>query len=137
MQAPDGALADTARRMPEDADTRSASDLRLQRILKLVVVALAILIFAGLAAVVWRVIYLASLSATQPASPMLAIRPEQSLALPAGAQVRSISLSGGRLAVHYEAGGATGIAVLDLQTGRMVTDVAVEPRPTGNGPPAP
>jgi hypothetical protein len=137
MQAPDGALADTARRMPEDADTRSASDLRLQRILKLVVVALAIVIFAGLSAVVWRVIYLASPSATQPAAPTLAVRPEQSLELPAGALVRSISLSGSRLAVHYEAGGVTGIAILDLQTGRMVTNVAVEPGPAGNGPPAP
>lgn len=137
MQASDGPLADTARRMPEDADTRSASDLRIQRILKLVVVALAILIFAGLAAVVWRVIYLASPSATQPASPMLAIRPEQSLALPAGAQVRSISLSDSHLAVHYETGGATGIAILDLRTGQMVTDVAVEPRAQSGGVPAP
>ncbi len=138
MQASDGALADTARRMPDNADTPAASDLRLQRILKFVVAVLALLIFAGLAAIVWRVIYLASPSPTQPAAaPALAIRPEQSLALPAGAQVRSISLSGNRLAVHYEAGGATGIAILDLQTGRMVTDVAVEPKPVGGAPPAP
>ena len=34
-----------------------------------------------------------------------------------GAQVRSVSLSGNRLAVHYDAGAAPGIAVLDLQTG--------------------
>jgi hypothetical protein len=130
MQASDGALADTVRPMPDAAGTPAASDLRLQRILKLVVAVLGLLIFAGLAAIVWRVIYLASPSPTQPAaSPSLAIRPEQSLVLPAGAEVRSISLSGNRLAVHYEAGGGTGIAILDLQTGRMVTDVAVEPKP--------
>jgi hypothetical protein len=138
MQASDGALAGTARRTPDDTGTPAASDLRLQRILKLVVAVLALLIFAGLAAIVWRVIYLASPSPTQPAAaPSLAIRPEQSLALPLGAEVRSISLSGNRLAVHYEAGGATGIAILDLQTGRMLTDVAVEPKPVGGGPPTP
>jgi hypothetical protein len=145
MQASDGGLADTARRMPNDSDSPAATDLRLQRILKLVVAALGILIFAGLAAIVGRVIYLASPAPTQPsavssqpaASPTRAIRPEQSLQLPAGAQVRSISLSGNRLAVHYETAGATGIAVLDLQTGQMVTDVAVEPQPGGNGAPAP
>jgi hypothetical protein len=145
MQASDGGLADTERRMPNDANPSAGSDLRLQRILKLVVAGLAILIFAGLAAVVGRVIYLASPSSTQPsvsssqpaASPTLAIRPGQSLQLPAGAQVRSISISGNRLAVHYEAAGATGIAVLDLQTGQMVTDVAVEPKSDGNGAPPP
>jgi hypothetical protein len=133
MQASDGALAASAQRSPDSAVPRAASELRLQRILKLVVVALAILLFAGLAAVVWRVIYLASPSATQPAAPSLAIRPEQSIQLPAGAQVRSISLSEGRVAVHYEvgAGGGAGIAIFDLQTGRMVTDIAIEPKPLG------
>jgi hypothetical protein len=103
--------------------------------LKTVVIALAVVLFAGLAAVVWRVIYLASPSATQPAAPTLAIRPEQSLQLPPGAQVRSISLSGSRIAVHYQAGADAGIAVFDLQTGRLVTDLAVEPGPAGH--PAP
>jgi hypothetical protein len=137
MHAPDGALAASAQRSPDDADLRAASELRLQRVLKLVVVALAILLFAGLAAAIWRVIYLASGRATQPATPALAIRPEQSLALPAGAQVRSISLSGDRLAVHYDAGGEAGIAIFDLQTGRKVTDIDVEREPAGAGPPAP
>jgi hypothetical protein len=105
--------------------------VRLQRILKFVVVALAILLFAGLLAAIGRVIYLASPSSTQPAAPTLAIRPEQSLELPPGAQVQSVSLSGNRLAVYYDAGATAGIAVLDLQTGRMITNVAIEPKQPG------
>jgi hypothetical protein len=108
-----------------------STDVRLQRVLKVVVVALAILLFAGLAAVIGRVIYLATPSTTQPAAPTLAIRPEQSLELPFGAQVRSISLAGNRLAVHYELGASAGIAVLDLQSGRLVTNVAIEPKRPG------
>ena len=69
--------------------------------------ALAILLFAGLAAVIGRVIYLASPSATQPAAAPDARHPagaEPASCRP-GAQVRSVSLSGNRLAVHYEVGG--------------------------------
>jgi hypothetical protein len=110
---------------------------RVQRILKFIVVTLAIVLFAGLLLAVARVIYLASTPVAQPATsaltppatPTPAIRPEQSLALPAGAQVRSVSLSGNRLAVHYDVGLASGIAVLDLQTGRTVTNVAIDAKP--------
>ena len=127
MQATDAIAASHA---PETVVPRPPSAARLQRNLKLVVFALGFLIFAGLAAIVGRVIYLASGPATQPAAPMPAIRPEQSLQIPPGAQVRSISLSGNRLAVHYEAGAHAGIAVIDLETGRTVTNVAVQRGPS-------
>ncbi len=132
MQASDGVVAAPAQSSPNTAGSQTVPDAGLQRILKLVVASLAILLFAGLAAVVGRVIYIASSAAPQPAAPTLAIRPEQSLELPRGATVRSVSLSGNRLAVHYDVGSAAGIAVLDLQTGRMVTNVAIEPKPAGN-----
>ena len=45
------------------------AELRLQRNLKIVVIVLAVLIFAGLATIVGRVIYLASGAPTQPAAP--------------------------------------------------------------------
>lgn len=131
MQASDGAAAAPAQGSPDVMASLTGSEVRFQRILKFVVVALATLLFAGLVLAVGRVIYLASLSPTQPAPPTPAIRPEQSLELPAGAQIRSVSLSGNRLAVHYDVGGAAGIAVLDLQTGRTVTNVAVEPKAPG------
>jgi hypothetical protein len=116
----------------------ASPEQRVQRILKFIVVTLAILLFTGLLAAVARVIYLASAHVAQPATsvlapaaPMPAIRPEQSITLPPGAQVRSVSLSGNRLAVHYDVGSASGIAVLDLQTGRTVTNVAIETKPAG------
>jgi len=130
MQAYDVAAAAT----PVAADV--PPEQRVQRILKFIVVTLAILLLAGLLAAVVRVIYLASAPGAQrasstltPAAPMPAIRPEQSIALPSGAQVRSVSLSGNRLAVHYDVGAASGIAILDLQTGRTITNVAIEAKP--------
>ena len=136
MQASDVAAAPASGAAGIDAD--ASPDQRAQRVLKFIVVTLAVLLFAGLVVAVARVIYLASApvaqpatSALTPAAPMPAIRPEQSVALPAGAQVRSVSLSGNRLAVHYDVGSASGIAVLDLQTGRLVTNVAIEAKPAG------
>jgi len=130
MQAYDVAAAAT----PVAADV--PPEQRVQRILKFIVVTLAILLLAGLLAAVVRVIYLASPPGAQrasstltPAAPMPAIRPEQSIALPPGALVRSVSLSGNRLAVHYDVGAASGIAILDLQTGRTITNVAIEAKP--------
>jgi hypothetical protein len=126
---------------PPSSSIQPAPEQRVQRILKIIVVTLAILLFAGLAVAIARVIYLASAPVAQPSAsevpaaatpaPMPAIRPEQSLALPTGAQVRSVSLSGTRLAVHYEVGTTPGIAILDLQTGRTITNVAIEPKATG------
>ena len=133
MQVSDVAAA------PAPGAAEASPEQRVQRVLKFIVVTLAILLFAGLLGAVARVIYLASAPVAQPATsalttaatpaPTPAIRPEQSLALPAGAQVRSVSLSGNRLAVHYDVGSASGIAVLDLQTGRTVTNVAIEAKP--------
>jgi hypothetical protein len=109
----------------QSVDGPTPAELRLQRNMKIVVASLAVLIFAGLATVVGRVIYLASRAPTQPAAPADALGRGQTLALPAGAQIRSMSLSGNRLAIHYEAPGAEGIAVLDLQTGETVTSVGI------------
>lgn len=138
MPASEGAVAAQTPQPAEPQPQLSESEARLQRNLKIVVLGLAILLFAGLAAVVGRVIYLASPAAeqsvTQPlvqqptdaAAPSPAIRPEQSLQLPAGAQVGSISLSGTRIAVHYTVGAEAGIAIFDIATGHLITNVDVE-----------
>jgi hypothetical protein len=120
-----GTPAMNAPQAVETAPAQSAADARLQRNLKIVVIALAVLLVAGLATVIGRIIYLASGKPAQRAASGLALAPETSLQLPAGAQVRSISLSGDRLAVHYEAAGAEGIAVLDLLSGRPITAVGI------------
>lgn len=113
-----------------------ARELKLQRTLKIVVVGLGVLIFAGLALIIGRILYVASHSARDAGpdtSPVLAIAADQRLDLPPGAEVRSVSLSGNRLAVHYDAGGTAGIAVLDLATGRRITTIEVGPKGAGLG----
>ena len=109
-----------------EAPGQTAAEARLQRNLKIVVVALGVLIFAGLATAVGRIIYLASVKPAQPGAVSAQLSPAASLELPAGAQVRSISLSGDRLAVHYEASGAEGVAVIDLATGQPVASVGIK-----------
>jgi hypothetical protein len=108
-----------------DAPGQTAAEARLQRNLKIVVVALGVLIFAGLATAVGRIIYLASAKPAQPGASSVPLSSGAGLQLPAGAQVRSISLSGDRLAVHYEAQGAEGVAVIDLATGQPVASVGI------------
>jgi uncharacterized membrane protein len=115
--------------MPETnaAGEMSASELRLQRNLKIVVVVLAVLLAAGLAAIVARIFYVASRPAAQPAVVSgEALKAGLSMQLPAGADVRSISLSGDRLAVHYSAGGREGVAVLDLKSGAPLASVELK-----------
>ncbi len=109
-----------------EAAVPSASELRLQRNLKIIVVVLGVLLFAGLAAIIGRIIYIASVPSTQPASSTAVLRPELSMQLPAGAEVRSISLSGDRLAVHYVANGADVVAIIDLRTGEPVASVGLK-----------
>lgn len=144
MQASDSAAEATAQ-PTADAAPLSDADARFQRTMKIAVGVLGFLVVAALTAVVIRVIYLASSPAKQPvaetpvveaqqgatpaAAPSPAIRPAQSLRLPRGAVVRSVALSGDRLAVHYEAEGRAGVAVLDLKTGRTITTVGIESAP--------
>jgi len=119
-----------------DALAPSPAEIRLQRNLKIVVVVLAVLLFAGLAAIVGRIFYLASRSEAQPPAaaaaaittpvPGRALVPELKVQLPDGAEVRSISLSGDRLAVHYRAGDQEGVTVLDLGSGQPAASVAIE-----------
>lgn len=104
----------------------SAAEMRLQRNLKFVVVALGVLLFAGLATIIGRIIYLASGGAKQPVVAESAIGDGLSMQLPVGAEVRSISLSGQRLAVHYAVGGTDGIAIIDLRTGKPLASVDIE-----------
>lgn len=120
----------------------------LERSLKIVVAVLGLLILVGLGAVIARMVSLASGDkATATASSgqsaleetagladtgipetegQLRLAAEQSLELPTGATVRSVSLSGGRLAVHYDAPDGAGIAIQDLKTGKTLSRVRLQ-----------
>lgn len=99
-----------------------------ERNLKIVVVAMGLLIVLGVLAVVGRIIYLASRGGAQSTSSG-AIASAPRLALPAGAAIRSLSMSGDRLAVHFDASTGSGIAVIDLATGKVLSRVELVPEP--------
>jgi hypothetical protein len=111
----------------------------LVRALKVAVATMGLMILAGLLAVAWRMVELAtgrhntqapsavvtapartSSSAAEPAIPV-------SVRLPASATVRSTSLSGDKLSVHYETPEGSGVLILDPATGRVLSHVRFEP----------
>jgi hypothetical protein len=99
------------------------------RALKFAVIAMGVLIVLGVLTVIGRIVYLANTRGTQAERPAGTSRlaPAARLALPATAHVRQISLSGDRLAVHYESSAGAGIAILDLATGSVLSRVDVVP----------
>lgn len=136
--------ADTGRSRSEvPAAGADGQNPTLVRALKIAVTVMGVMIVAGLAAVIWRIVDLASspkaaneatpaaratahpASATGP--PATAWPADLDVELPEGAIVRTTALSGNRLALHYEHAGSTGIAILDLETGRTLTRVRVKP----------
>ncbi len=120
-------MTNTINPSPAPTSDELMREKRLQRNLKIVVATLGAMILIGLGAVAVRVVGLATGSkpATSVATATAVATPGGELAvdLPAGAKVVSISLSGNRLAVHHESPAGTGIAILDLDTGRRVADV--------------
>jgi hypothetical protein len=121
---------DSAKREADEAAARKVKE----RVLVFIVAFLGLLIVGGIAAVVLRIIYLSSTPAAQRAAPAsgdnsaAAVKlGHDRLDLPAGAVVKSISVNGDRLAVHFEAPSQTGIAVVDLATGAVVRRVDVVP----------
>lgn len=99
---------------------------RLQRNLKILVIGLGVLIFAGLAAVIGRIAYMATRPKDSAAVTTALSAPaggQIALEVPKGAKIISVSLSGSRLAVHHDGPDGVGIAVIDLDTGRRIADV--------------
>lgn len=105
------------------------------RLLRFAVIGMGVMLALGFAAVIGRIVYLTTRTSVAPvaasasgpvAGPTAAITADMRLALPPGAKVRSQSLAGNRLSVHYEAAGGDGIIILDLETGRPVSLVRIE-----------
>ncbi len=114
----------------DDAEARKTKE----RVLVFIVAFLGLLIVAGITAVVLRIIYLSSTPSAQPAKSSggsgVATTAAERLELPAGAVVKSVSASGDRLAVHYDAPAGSGIVVLDLATGAVLRRVDIAPEAT-------
>jgi hypothetical protein len=116
---------------PQDARTGEASARNgSERLLIFIVALLGLLIVAALGAVLFKIVYLAS----PPADPSVRASSADAVGaaadrvvLPPGAVVKSVSLAGDRLAVHYEAADGTGVAVVDLGTGAVVRRLTIAP----------
>jgi hypothetical protein len=109
-------------------DPAHMREMRLQRNLKILVTGLGLAIFLGLGAVAWKMMALAKERRAASGEAISAIAPltgtnDIALELPKGAQVVSTSISGNRLAVHYVGPTGTGIAIIDLETGKRIADV--------------
>jgi len=98
--------------------------------LKIAIAIMSFLIVAALLAIVGRVIYLASIKKSAPSPSKLVagkIAPTQTMHLPSGAVVKSMSLNNNRLLVHYQTSTGTGAAILDLATGKTLSRVQIKP----------
>lgn len=97
------------------------------RALRVAVVIMGVVIVLGLVVLIGRIIYLAARPSGQLVGAATTIAPDVSAALPAGAHVRSVSLHGDRLAIHYDAPAGSGITVVDLASGRTLSRVQLVP----------
>ncbi len=102
----------------------------LQRRLKMLVIGLGALLVIGLLVIVGRIFYMAARGGSQTQTAGSAtLAPEAIVSLPAGAVVRSLALSGNRLAVHFDTPAGSGIRILDLESGRAVSSIRLMPEP--------
>lgn len=95
------------------------------KILKFAVVAMGVMIFVGLAVIIGRVIYLASSSDDPAPATVNTIVPAGQISLPDGARVSQMTMNSDRLAIYYEAGEKSGLVILDLRTGRQISQFAI------------
>jgi hypothetical protein len=101
------------------------------RILKIAVVVMGVILVLGFAAVIGRIAYLVTRSGKPPAAQSATLAKNVRLSLPDGAAVRSLALSGDRLAVHFDTPAGAGVAILDLLTGEPVTHIDLAPQRSG------
>lgn len=111
--------------MASDGGT-GAAPTGFERSLKIAVIGMGVLIVLGVLTVIGRIVYLASRGPAQSSS-SAGLAASARLSLPAGATIRTVSLSGDRLAVHYDASTGAGIAVVDLASGRVLSRVELVP----------
>jgi len=101
---------------------------RQLRLLKFAVIAMGVVLVLGFVAVIARIVYLVNRGGeTTTTAISQPIRDTARLALPAGAVVRNLSLSGSRLAIHYDGPKGSGIVILDLATGAPASRIEIVP----------
>lgn len=96
--------------------------------LKIAVVVMGVMIIAGVALIIGRILYLASQPRPKPEPAAVTIpltRPatDHLVKLPQGAVVEQTTLSGNRLLVRFRAGGKSELVVYDLSSGEIISRV--------------
>lgn len=107
------------------------------KVLKWAIAIMGVLIIAALLAIFARVIYLSGTSPKNQAAPSVRSAPvsgEQfvpaaSMALPEGAEIRSVDLKGGKLIVHFRKAGESGVHILDMASGETVSRIMIGSEP--------
>jgi len=97
------------------------------RKLKIAVVVMGVILILGFAGLIWRIVYLINKDRPVAGAAATLVR-DARLPLPSGAAVKSMALSGNRLAVHYDGPAGAGIAILDLVTGQPVSQIDLAPQ---------
>ncbi len=107
------------------AEALVGPDARQVRVLKIVVIGLGILLLIGFGVVIARIAYLA----TQPGRGLSSatVLQDISVALPSGAVVRNTNISGDRMTVQFESPHQTGIVVINLTTGQVISRIDFRP----------
>ena len=109
---------------PDPPRPGAEPDPRQVRVLKIVVIVLGIMILAGFAAVIGRIAYLA----TQPGRGINPVTGQDvSVALPPGAVIRNTAVSGDRMTVQFESGQQTGLIIINLTTGQIISRIGFRP----------
>lgn len=99
------------------------------RMLRFAVIAMGVVLVLGFVAVIARIVYLVNRSSDTASAPAVSqpLKDAGRLALPPGASVRTMSLSGSRLAVHYDGPSGSGIVIMDLATGAPASRIEIVP----------
>jgi hypothetical protein len=118
---------------PGTAPAPMFTDTQLRR-LKIAVIVMGLILVLGFLLVIGRIIYLvnrmdppANVARQDTSRSPRAPAPDLSLALPTGALVRNVSISGDRLAVHYEAPAGGGLVLLDAGSGQVIRRILLIP----------
>lgn len=126
-----------AKRIPAPSGLNDPKNIQK---LQIAVIAMGIVLIVGIGVVIARIVYLATRSATPTvttaspsAAPSTAITSTAAakarLALPDGAQIQNMSLSGNRLAIHFTAPTGAGIRIIDTTSGAILGDIQITPEP--------
>lgn len=104
--------------------------------LKIAVTIMTGILVLGVLTLFGRIIYLVArpspqTAAASSAAASVARNPAAAITvpLPTGAVVRQTSLSGERLAVHYEGPSGAGIVLVDTITGQIISRIELKPEP--------